>query len=79
MATGAVGEQRRILLRRTQISCQQLFAAEDVERQETVVVVVAAEVATVLIAVDNVVGRIEIENQFGRRFFERSDELLEVS
>lgn len=69
--------QRRILLGRPQVGDQQLLAAEEVERQEAVVVVIAAEVPTFLMAMNDVVRGIEIENQFGRRLSERGDELLD--
>ena len=69
--------QRRILLRRTQVGDQQLLTAEDVERQEAIVVVVVAEVPPFLIAMNQIVGGVEVEQQFFRRARERSDELLD--
>ena len=45
---------------------QQLLATEHVQRQETVVVVIGAEVTSFLIAMDQIVGGIEVEHQFFR-------------
>jgi hypothetical protein len=44
-----------------------MVPAEDVERQVTVVAVVAVEEAPLLVAVHRIVGRIQIEHQLGRR------------
>ena len=49
-----------------QIGDQQLLATEDIQRQEAVVVVVAVEEAAFLVAVDRVVGGVEVEDQFFR-------------
>ena len=51
--------------------------AEDVEREKAVVVVVAAEMATFLLAVNRIVRGVEIENQFLGRLRKRGDELIE--
>ena len=69
--------QRRVLLRRAQVGDQQLLAAEHVQRQEAVVVVVAAEVTPSLIAMDQIVGGVEVQHQFFRGLLERRDELLD--
>ena len=69
--------QRRVLLRRTQVGDQQLLAAEHVQRQEAVVVVVGTEVTPFLIAVNQIVGGVEVEHQFFRRALERSNELFD--
>ena len=50
-----------------QVGRQQLVAAEDVQRQEAVVVVVAVEEAPLLVAVHGVVGGVEVEDQVLRR------------
>ena len=46
-----------------QVGHQQLVAAEDVQRQEAVMIVVAVEEAALLVAVDGVVGGVEVEDQ----------------
>ena len=71
------GMQCGILAGRAQVSRQQLFAAKDVQRQEAIVVVIRAEVAALLIAMHQIVGGIEVENQLGRRLLERRDELID--
>ena len=47
-----------------QIGHQQLAAAEDVEGQEAVLVVVAVEEAADLVTVDGIVGGVEVQDQF---------------
>ena len=64
-------------LRGAQIRYQQLLAAEDIQRQKTVVVVVAMEEAAFLAPMDGIVGGVEVEDEFGRCLHERSDEVLE--
>ena len=59
--------QRRVDLRRPQVGDQQLLAAEDVQRQEAVVVVIAVEEPPFLLAVHQIVGGVEVEHQFFRR------------
>lgn len=63
--------------RRPQVGHPQLFAAEDIQRQEAVVVVVAVKAPPHLIAMHRVIGGIEVEDQFGRRRGERGDEAFE--
>lgn len=69
--------QRRIVLGRTQVRHQQLLAAEHVQRQEGVAVVVRAEVPFVLLAMHRIVGGIEVQDQFLWRLGQRGDELLD--
>ena len=64
----------RVDVGRTQIRRQQVMPAEDVERQEAVPVIVAVEKAVDLVAVNPVVGGVEVEDQFLRRLFVRGDE-----
>jgi hypothetical protein len=47
-----------------QVGTEQVLAAEDVERQEAVVVVVSVEEPVFLVAVDQVVGGVEVEDEF---------------
>ena len=61
----------------SQVGDEQLRAAEDVERQEAIAVVVAVEEAVFLVAVDGIVGGVEVEGEvFGRRG-EGGDELFD--
>jgi hypothetical protein len=52
-------------------------AAEDVERQIAVAVVITVEKAPLLIAVQWVVGGVEVENDLRRRMLVRSDEQID--
>ena len=49
---------------RTQIRHQQMMAAENIQRQEAILVVVSVEEAVDLVAVNRVVGGIKVEYQF---------------
>ena len=69
--------QRRVPLRRPQIGDQQLLAAEHIQRQKAVGIVIAAEVAAFLLAVHQIIGGVEVEHQLFRRALERGDELLD--
>ena len=60
-----------------QVVHQQLLTAEDVQRQEAVMVVVAMEEASLLHAVHPVIGGVEIQDQLARHFPERGNELLQ--
>ena len=59
---------------RTQLRPEQLVAAKKVERQETVVVVKAVEVSPLLLAVNGIVGCIDIDGNLFRRLFVGFDE-----
>lgn len=61
---------------RAQIGHQQLLTAEDVERQEAPVAIVAVKVAAFLLAMHAVIGGVEIQDQLGGRRGKGSDELL---
>ena len=59
-----------------QVSAQQLLAAEHVQRQVAVAVVVAMEEAPLLLAVQWVVGGVEVQHQLLGRRVKAGDELL---
>ncbi len=67
---------RAVDLRAAQIRDQQPVAAEHVEGEEAVAVVVAVEEAPLLHPVDRVVRRVEVEHQLPRGLREAFDELL---
>ena len=56
-----------------QIADQKLLAAENIERQKAVVVVIAVEKAAFLAAVDDIVGGVEIEHPLLGRLFVGGD------
>jgi len=59
-----------------QVGHQELITAEDVQRQETIVIVIAVEEASLLMAVDRIVRSVKVQDKaFGRRL-ERGDESL---
>jgi hypothetical protein len=58
---------RTIDVRRPEPGAEQVIAAEDVERKIAIVLVISMKEATKLIAVDRVVGGVEIENDLGGR------------
>jgi hypothetical protein len=60
-----------------QVRAQQLLAAEHVQRQVAVAVVVAVEEAALLLAVQRVVGGVEVQHQFLGRDLEAGNELLD--
>ena len=68
---------RRIDIARTQIAHQQLLAAQNVKRQKAPVAVVTVKKAPFLLAVNSVVGRVEVEDQLGRGRLETGNELLD--
>ena len=68
---------RRIDVRRAKVGDQQLPAAKRVQRQEAVPVVISVEEAPGLMAVNGVVGRVEVNHQLARRATVRGDELLD--
>ncbi len=61
---------------RPQIRDEQLFAAEHIERQETIVAIVTVKVRPFLPAMHPVIGGVEVEDQLGGRRRERGDELV---
>jgi len=61
----------------SQIGAQQLLTAEHVQRQVAVAVVVAVEEASLLLAVQRVVGGVEVQHQFLGRLLEAGDELFD--
>ena len=67
---------RAVALRAAQVRDKQPVAAEHVEGQEAVAVVVSVEEASLLHPVDSVVRRVEVEHQLVRRLRETCDELL---
>ena len=62
---------------RAQVGAQQLLAAEHVQRQVAVAVVVAVEEAALLLAVQRVVGGVEVQHQFLGGDLEAGDELID--
>ena len=54
------------MLAAAQLGCQQVLAAEDVERQVAVAIVIAVKEPAFLMAVQRVVGGIEIEDDLLR-------------
>ncbi len=62
-----LGAGRGVDVRAPQFCRQQLPAAEHVERQITVTVIIAVEEAAFLVAVQGIVGGIEIEHDLPRR------------
>jgi hypothetical protein len=70
------GMPARVDVAGPQVGHQQVIAAEDVQRQVAVVVVVAVEEAALLMAVDRVVGGVEVEDQRLGRAVMAGDELI---
>ena len=68
---------RAATVRRAQVAHQQMLAAEDVQRQKTVAAIKATEVTPGLLAVDEIVGGVEVQGQPLRGRVERGDELLD--
>ena len=64
-------------VRRPQIAHQQLIAAEHIERQEAVAIVVAVKEPSLLFAMHRIVGGVEVEHQFIRRRIKGGDEGLD--
>ena len=64
-------------VRRPQVGHEQLRSAGDVEWQEAVVIVVAMEEVLLLMAMNGIVGGINVECQFLGRRVERGDELID--
>ena len=63
-------------VRRTQVGRQQPVPAEHVQRQETVLVVVAVKESSHLVAVDRIIRGIEVQDQLRRRRGVRGNEVL---
>ncbi len=68
---------RRVDVGRTKVRAQQMIAAEDVQGEEAVVIVVAVEEAVDLVAMHGIVGGIEVEDQFLGRGLVGIDERLD--
>jgi hypothetical protein len=68
---------RRADLARPQVGDEQLFAAENIERQEAPVAVVTMVVTPLLVAVDPIIGRVEIEEQLRGRPGKGGDEVVQ--
>jgi len=67
-ATSSTEPGRAVDLGTAQLGRQQVPAAEDVERQIAVAIVIPVEEPALLMAVDRIVGGVEIEGDlFGRR------------
>jgi len=62
---------------RSQIRDEQPRTARHVQRQEAVVLVVAVEKMVLLLTVNEIVGGVEVEDEFGGRRVERGDELFD--
>jgi hypothetical protein len=73
------GVPGRVAVGGAQVGDQQLVAAEDVQGQEAVVVVVAVEEPPLLVAVNRRVGGVEVQHQALGGLLERGDELLDQS
>ncbi len=63
-------------VRGPQVADQKLIATEHIKRQETVVVVIGQKETALLMAVNRIVGGVEVEDQFVGRVFARGDEGL---
>ena len=68
------GARRRVDVGVAQLGTEQVAAAENVERQVAVAVVVAVEEAAFLVTVQRIVGRIEVEHDLARRLGMRLQE-----
>ena len=68
--------RRRATIPGPQIRHQQLFAAENIERQKTIVAVVAVKVCALLPAMHAIIRRVQVEDQLGGWRAERSGELI---
>lgn len=68
---------RRIDVAGPQVGAQQLLAAEHVQRQVAIAVVVTMEEASLLLAVQRVVGGIKVQHQLFGRALEAGDELID--
>jgi len=62
---------------RSQVTDQQLLTAEDIQRQEAVVIVIAVEKPAFLLAMHGVICRIEVQDQAFGRPTEGGDELID--
>ena len=65
-----------ILIRGAQPCAQQMFSAEDVQRQVAVAPVVAVEKPTLLVTVQRIIGRIQVQPNLSRRLAIRLHEYL---
>ncbi len=63
-------------VRGPQVADRKLIATEHIKRQETVVVVIALKETALLVAVNRIVGGVEVEDQLVGRVFARGDEGL---
>ena len=64
----------RVDVGRTKVSTQEAMPAENVQRKEAIVVVVSVEESIDLVAVNRIIGGVEVEGQFFRRLLVRGDE-----
>jgi hypothetical protein len=65
-------------VRTPQLGRQQVPAAEDVQRQIAVAIIIAVKEAALLVAVQGIIGRVEVENDlFGRRLVSLEEKLDE--
>ena len=62
-----LGAGRSVDICRTQFRRQQVIAAEDVERQIAIAVVIAVKEPAFLVAVDRIVGSVQVEDDLRRR------------
>ena len=76
-ATSSTAPGRGVDVGAPQLGRQQMPAAEHVERQIAVAVVIAVEEPPLLLAVQRIVGRIEIENDLLRRALMRLQEQID--
>ena len=67
----------RVTITATQVTDQQMATAEDVQRQEAVVIVVAVEEVTLLFIMQRRIGGIEVQDQAFGRSIMSVDKLLE--
>ena len=67
---------RRVDVGRPQIGHQKVSAAEHIERQEAVAVVITVEEATLLMAMHRIVGRVDVQHDLFRRPRKGGDEAL---
>jgi len=63
--------------RGSELGCKQMATAEDVQRQIAVAVVIALEVPALLLAVDGIVGRIEVDDDADRWLTMRVQEQID--
>lgn len=66
----------RSTARPAQIGHQQLLPAEDIQRQETILVVETVEEPPLLLAMYRIAGGVKVQHDLLGRLLERGDELL---